>query len=142
MPLNEAAVDARSDIVRTLASWSGLVAEQHQIGTPPDRRADMLAEFLIRHIDWLSAHPAVAEFAEEISAVTQSAHQVAYPGTNPAVKIGPCPHDDCDSTVHAFLNHEDDLRPAHVACDAGHASPPHQWLKLRRRMAAFAKHES
>ncbi|MDX6353781.1 MAG: hypothetical protein QOF98_684, partial [Streptomyces sp.] len=78
MRINEAAVEVRAEILTTLSTWSGLVAEQRSVRAP-QRAVGPLACFLLRHLLWLAAHPAVADALRlvrlpyHLSALTQAA---------------------------------------------------------------------
>jgi len=65
-PLPPHAVEARSVIRGVLASWAHVVVNGRAVPRPMRSVAGM-AEFLHRHIDWLGAHPAVAEILGEIA---------------------------------------------------------------------------
>lgn len=65
-PLPPRAVEARTAIRGVLASWAYLVVNGRVVPRPVRSVAGM-AEFLHQHIDWLGAHPAVAEIAGEIA---------------------------------------------------------------------------
>jgi hypothetical protein len=65
-PLPSRAVEARSVIRGVLASWAHVVVNGRAVPRPIRSVAGM-AEFLHRHIDWLGAHPAVAEIMGEIA---------------------------------------------------------------------------
>ena len=65
-PLPSRAVEARSAIRGVLASWAHLVVNGRAVPRPI-RSVDGMAEFLHRHVDWLGAHPAVAEIMGELA---------------------------------------------------------------------------
>lgn len=65
-PLPHYAVQARSVIRGVLASWAHVVVNGRAVPRPV-RSVAGLAEFLHQHIDWLGAHPAVAEIMGEIA---------------------------------------------------------------------------
>lgn len=65
-PLPSHAVEARSAIRGVLASWAHIVVKGRAVPRPI-RSVTGMAEFLHRHVDWLGAHPAVAEIVCEIA---------------------------------------------------------------------------
>lgn len=65
-PLPPHAVEARSAIRGVLATWAYVVVNGRAVPRPI-RSVAGLAEFLHQHIDWLGAHPAVAEILGEIA---------------------------------------------------------------------------
>ncbi len=77
MPLPSRVVEARSAIRGVLASWAHIVVNGRAVPRPIRSVAGM-AEFLHRHVDWLGAHPAVAEIVCEIAELgVRSAADVA-----------------------------------------------------------------
>ena len=60
-----AATEARSAARVVLASWAHVVVGGRAVPRPARSVAE-LAGFLHRHVDWLGAHPAVAEIVAEI----------------------------------------------------------------------------
>ncbi len=68
-PLPARAVAARSAVRGVLAAWAHVVVGGR--GVPrPVRSVAELAGFLRAHVDWLAAHPAVAEIVAEIGGLT------------------------------------------------------------------------
>jgi hypothetical protein len=68
-PLPARAVEARSAIRGVLASWAHVVVGGRAVPRPV-RSVTEMAGFLHRHVDWLGAHPAVAEIVAEIGDLT------------------------------------------------------------------------
>lgn len=134
LPINSAAVEARSDMEHVLAAWSGLVVDERRITGPGSRRVRNLAAFLLVHLDWLAGHAAVADLVAEIARVAAAGRTAAYPDPLLGLDLGTCGHADCDSTIFATLHPEDMALPRHLRCEAGHAWPPHQWALLARRI--------
>lgn len=131
--LDEEALDIRSSILGLLASWSALVADERSVARPDRRDVTHLASFLIRHLNWLLAHPAAADFAGEIAQIATHAHRSAY--TRPALRmdLGQCVHPDCTAAmVEAPPAREG--RAWEIRCTAGHTWQPHQWLQLSRQL--------
>lgn len=137
--LNERAADARTTIRAVLASWCRLVAEERGIALPDDTPQAMAA-YLERHADWLAAHPAAGEAADELRDLVRMAHPIAYPSGTRTFEVGPCSalHDDCTGTILAVLRRADSLLPSALACDVDptHTIPADQWLTLGRRLRA------
>lgn len=133
LPLNTAAVEARSAIVSVLASWSATVAEQRGIGAPR-RAVEQLAGFLLRHTDWLAAHPAAGEFSQEVARLARGAARVVDLAPNRRVPIGGCVEDGCPGRLTAAVRPDRPGVPAEITCDAGtgHRWMGHQWLRLSR----------
>ncbi|MFI7680022.1 hypothetical protein [Actinophytocola sp. NPDC049390] len=64
-PMTPRIAEARSATRGVLASWAHVVVGARAVPRPVRSVAE-LAGFLHRHVDWLSAHPAVAEIVTEI----------------------------------------------------------------------------
>jgi hypothetical protein len=132
--LDEEAITTRSGILGLLASWSALVADERAVTRPARRHPADLAAFLVRHLNWLLAHPAAADFAEEICRITRRACRSDY--THPVLNIdlGPCVHSGCGADMAATPPTRDGKSAREVRCTAGHAWQPHQWLQLFRQI--------
>ncbi|MEU6226840.1 hypothetical protein [Streptomyces sp. NPDC047042] len=100
IPLNTAAADARSAMLRMLASWSGLVVDERGVAAPR-RTVPELTGFLLRHVDWLAAHDAVADLTTEAGRLARRARGVVEPPPTPGVPVGPCLIEDCAGTLVA-----------------------------------------
>ncbi|MDH6112526.1 hypothetical protein P3T36_001409 [Kitasatospora sp. MAP12-15] len=133
IPLNEEAVEARTRITGFLVAWSGLVLDQQGGAGPESREPRALAAFLVRHLDWLTAHPAAAELVAELDELTARVSRLTGPTPDLQVDLGPCAHPGCGSTVYAVLDVGGTPSAQGVGCAAGHALPPRQWLLLARR---------
>ncbi|OZM71928.1 hypothetical protein CFN78_17425 [Amycolatopsis antarctica] len=72
------------------------------------------AAYLLAHLDWLTAHPAASEFADELTALV-----AALPEAERRVELGPCARPGCGAPVHATVRADGSLRPQ-IACGAGH----------------------
>lgn len=72
-PMSPDAVEARAAIRGVLAAWAHLVVDG-RAAPRPMRSVTGMAEFLHRHVDWLGAHPAVAEIMGEIAGLVASQH--------------------------------------------------------------------
>ncbi|MCX4469486.1 hypothetical protein OOK41_04065 [Micromonospora sp. NBC_01655] len=134
MPFNPVVAEARATIVGVLGSWAGLVVTERRVD-PPSRSATPLARFLLRHLRWVAAHPAAAEFSEEVAQLVRSARRAAYPAQLRQVRLGSCVEVGCTGQLVAHLRpHEPS--PAEIRCreDPRHRWADHQWLELHRRM--------
>ncbi|MFF7381173.1 hypothetical protein ACIP4Q_36640 [Streptomyces massasporeus] len=128
--LNEAALQARGDMVPVLASWAGAIVAERGVSAPPRREVHALAAFLARHLDWLAAHPAAGECAGEVRRVTNVARSALAPRPTLPQELGSCPVTDCEESVRTARGA--DARHV-VRCGAGHVLPPDRWLLLSGR---------
>lgn len=175
LPMNDEAATVRLRIRGFLASWVQLVAEErgftapdlsvlasttiprHEM-TPQGLRlragalstVDHLAAWLERSHDWLCAHDAVDEYADEMRELHTEAWRRSYPGTRRRFEVSECPFDlwaDVRTRLHyrclgtltvAFRPGEDPLPDAE--CDTcGWTLDPRHWLTLadqHRRLTA------
>lgn len=127
LDLHEGALHARSRMLEVLASWSGLVASEQELPGPGKREVVALVAFLLAHVDWLAAHPAADDFAEEVRELAAEARRVTCQDRAVRLHIGACTRAGCGCPVWATFQAD---VPARVRCDAGHDWPPHQWLLL------------
>jgi hypothetical protein len=133
--MNPAAAEVRSAILRVLASWAGLVANERRV-EPPARDLPVLARFLCRHVEWLTRHPAAGNIADEIQDLARTARNIAYPNGVRRVRIGYCPDGDCDGDLVALMRPQGDLLPSEIICtiSPSHSWPITWWTKLARKM--------
>jgi hypothetical protein len=125
--LRDEVVGVRSDILGVLASWCGLVTSERGVAGPDELSVGRLSTFVLVHFGWLTAHPAGADFTDELTALAERARAALTP--EPVAKplpLGPCPRPGCGWTVSA-----EGHPPRRIRCEAGHELPPHQWLLLR-----------
>ncbi|WP_225844529.1 helix-turn-helix domain-containing protein [Streptomyces sp. HPF1205] len=151
-PFNAAAAEARAAILGVLGSWSGLVAQERRIAPPP-RTVDTLSVFLLRHADWLAAHPAAAEATREVARLVARARRVAHPEQVRRVPLGACVEPGCDGRLSATVRGAGSgsgpgsgagsgagsvAAPVTVSCDADprHSWAGPEWTRLRRLMPA------
>ncbi|MET9730840.1 hypothetical protein ABZZ79_09300 [Streptomyces sp. NPDC006458] len=133
--MSPAAAEIRFAIRSVLSSWSALVAEERHLAGPVRDIAE-LARFLNRHLDWLAGHPAAGELVDEVRTLVGTARRIAYPDTGRRVRIGHCPHSDCDGDLTALIRHRGDRHPPRIVCTTtpGHSWPVTWWNTLARQM--------
>ncbi|MET9819702.1 hypothetical protein [Streptomyces sp. NPDC006355] len=125
--LNEAALQARGDMLPVLASWAGAIVTERRVTGPVRREVRPLAAFLSRHLDWLATHPAAGECAAEIRRIANVARSALAPLPVVQQDLGLCPVSGCEERVRASPR----IGMSHtVRCGAGHAVPPSRWLLL------------
>ncbi|MER5206860.1 hypothetical protein [Streptomyces sp. NPDC002825] len=139
LPFNGAAADARTAIVATLASWSGLIAAERSLAVP-GRGAGQLAHFLLRNTAWLAAHPAAGEASEEVAGLVERARRVARPDPVRRIRVGTCVAPGCDGDLTAAVRARAWARDTEIRCDRhpDHSWAGHQWTQLRRDMQRSA----
>jgi hypothetical protein len=133
--LDEESVDARSDIISMLATWSGMVAGERKLSKPISRDVPGLAAFLIRHLDWLLAHPMAPYFADEVATIAATARRVSRPSPVPHRPLGYCVEEGCDASLYAAATAADARSPVQVSCEAGHIWQAREWLVLASRIS-------
>ena len=134
IPVNAAAMTARSEIMSLLASWAGLVISERRLSSAPRRTVSGLSSFLATHLNWLVAHPAAEDFAEEVCGAVRMAHAAAQPAPSLHIELGTCVQPGCESALYATGCAGDD-RPVHqVRCGAGHAWSARDWLLVAHRI--------
>lgn len=133
--LNGCAADARSRVVTTLASWSGLVADERRLA-PPVRQVGPLAEFLLVNLFWLARHPAVGDLTAEVDQAVEAARRAAYPDPVKRVDVGGCVVPGCDGVLTATVRTSRPGEGARVRCgaDPRHTWDGSEWTGLRREM--------
>ena len=139
IPLNDAAMTVRSDMVALLASWCAMISEERSVAGPAQREVEQLAVFLRAHLDWIARHVAVADFAGEVAMLVRRARQVLRPDFGWQVELGPCTVPDCGEVVRATARGKDSASAWQVGCAMGHAWQPAQWLLLARRIDDAAR---
>ncbi|MFD2118380.1 hypothetical protein ACFSNO_01070 [Streptomyces cirratus] len=127
LPFNAAAADVRARIVSVLGSWSGLVAQQRGLAAPP-RTATALTAFLLRHTDWLAAHPAAADASEEVARLVRAGRRAAFPDPARSIRLGACPEPDCAGALALAAHAGEPDAGRVIACDA---DPAHRWTSDR-----------
>jgi hypothetical protein len=133
--LNEASVNARSDIISVLATWAGMVTEERRLTRTIGRDVASLAAFLTRHLDWLLAHPTAPYFADEVATMAATARRASRPRSDLRLPLGYCVEEDCDASLYAAGTAADARSQAQVRCEAGHMWQAHEWLMLASRIS-------
>lgn len=89
--LNEAGMEARNAIRRTLVALCRLVAEERGFTLPDDTVLDM-ARYVCRYAGWLAAHQAAGEHAADLRDLVTDGRtwSVAYPTSGDRTLIGVC----------------------------------------------------
>lgn len=134
IPLNTHAMTARSEIMALLASWAGLVISERRLAAAPARTVPGLSSFLAAHLNWLVAHPAAEDFAEEVCGAVRMAHTAAQPGPSLHIELGTCVQPGCDSALYATGRAGDDRPMSQVRCGAGHVWSARDWLLVAHRI--------
>jgi hypothetical protein len=128
--VNERALEARTLIRHTLVSWCLMVSEERGIAAPRDTVTAM-GEYLNKHRQWLSAHPAAKDCSDEMWELAHGrTWRAAFPNPVTIVPLGRCPMPDCPGTITAVVRKGDALLPSSVDCDqppADGALTPHHW---------------
>lgn len=130
---NEAAIEARSDIVSLLASWASMVADERQCTKPDRRDVPFLTRFLIRHREWLLAHSVAADFADELAETVDRARRASRPNPGLHLELGNCVEEDCGERL-SVTRDIGGGHPVRIQCGAGHTWHPSDWLLLARRL--------
>lgn len=139
LPLNTAAAYSRAEILPVLTAWAALVVDGRGVRAPR-RDPGALALWLRRHADWLAAHPAAGDAADEVAEVCHVAARGAYPRQVRRVQLGACPFSNCDGAIWAIVRDPSAVLPSAAACDAraAHEWSMAEWPRLRRAMRAAA----
>src|SRR6266498_1532605 len=128
----EQALAVRSDTTHLLSSWSEMIVDERGVTGPTSLDVTALTSFVQAHLDWLAAHPAAADFADEIEGLAADGGLVLNAVPVRITELGPCTRDGCGRMVRARAVNQSSV--PQVRCDAGHAWQPHQWLHLRHRL--------
>ncbi|MDQ0695131.1 hypothetical protein QF048_001573 [Streptomyces sp. W4I9-2] len=136
IPLNTSAVEARSAMIATLASWAGLAAESG--GRPgPERTVPALARWLGEELPRIAAHPAAGEFSKEVHRLAAGARRVVSPGPAHRATVGTCVEPGCDGKLVATTGAgPGGLGEIRCDRDGAHSWTEYDWSRLRRRLAA------
>lgn len=132
---------------RDLRSWCQLVMDERDLHTAPQAQTGAgLARWLTTHADWLAAHEAGKDCADEMARHARLIRDLDRGYHARRFQLGPCVedvHDEagvetyrCTGSLWALMRQEDDLLPDKVACDAveEHVWRPGEWARLGVRM--------
>ncbi|AUH42512.1 hypothetical protein [Streptomyces sp. CMB-StM0423] len=123
-------LDTRQRISSLLESWSGTVVAKRRAAAPK-RSVPHLAVFLAGQLDWITAQPAAADFADEVEALVKELRQTIDPEPGGYFTlVEECVQDGCGGTITASLRAGEPVPVRSIACSAGHAWAPHEWLLL------------
>lgn len=138
--LDDGAVALRAHVADVLAQWARLVVDESRDRAPRPRepRADSLVRFLQQQLPWLADHPAVVDFDEEVAELLTAFGTLFGPGQVRRFPLGSCLEPGCDGALHGVMSAAGGRVPSHVTCDAGHALPPHQWMRVADRLKGEA----
>jgi hypothetical protein len=129
LPLNLAAAAARYTMDTTLQDWTRPhVAGQH-LHRPTATSTDILAPWLLRHLDWAYSRDWVADYATALRMIRHDALGVLYPAGTRRYPVGPCEQADCTGTITAIIRASDNLAPSALVClTCGWDLPASDWL--------------
>ncbi|MEO3765664.1 hypothetical protein [Streptomyces sp. B8F3] len=127
-------LDTRRHISSLLESWSRMVVEKRSAAAPK-RSVPHLAVFLAGHLDWITAQPEAADFADEVESLVKELRQTVDPEpSGQFTLVEECVKDGCGGTITASLRPGETVPVRSIACSAGHAWEAHEWLLLRHLM--------
>ncbi|MDI3409433.1 hypothetical protein [Streptomyces cavernicola] len=132
--LNVAALDARYNIAAVLGAWAEVVVEERAVPAP-DRSVTSLVRFLVHHLDWLTAQPPAAEFADEVDGLRLDLVRVIDPEHgNHRPLVTACVVDDCTGSIVATPQYAGSAVQGSIGCSSGHSWEMREWLTLRHLM--------
>ncbi|MFI6340937.1 hypothetical protein [Streptomyces sp. NPDC050535] len=130
--LDISVLDARHNILAILESWSGIVVEK--LGRhSPDRSVPQLARFLTVNLEWITAQPPAADFADEIDSIAAELRRTIDPDPSDLSTLTrKCVVDDCTGTISAAPQRGGGKIRSSIACSSGHSWEMREWLALRQ----------
>ncbi|MFI6153776.1 hypothetical protein ACIBCA_13870 [Kitasatospora sp. NPDC051170] len=139
IPLNSSAVEARANVRGFLAAWSQLVVDERDVSAP-DRTVPAMAEFLLRHRNWIDRHPAVGEFANELFRAFSRMQRLETAVPIRRITVSRCPEDGCPGELEAVLRPQDARAGSLIRCThtKEHTWPTERWSSLRPQRRASA----
>jgi hypothetical protein len=132
--LDERIVEARTAIEGGLSSWASLIADERVSRSleATEPRVTRLCQFLLAHLDWLAAHPAAPDFAQEIHDLVAMAHRSCQiDGDLSHIDAHECVMPGCRGKLSAGVGSGDEPQ---VRCELGHAWAAGEWLLLGRQL--------
>jgi hypothetical protein len=128
--LNMSALDARRDIVAILESWSEFVVDE--LGkAAPSRSVPQLTRMLLMNVQWLTAQPPAADFADEIADLKAELLRTIDPGPGDGAVAGrACVIPDCDGVISTSPRGAGGAAST-IGCSQGHSWQMHEWITLR-----------
>lgn len=132
--LNISAIDTRYNILAVLESWSEIVVEELATAAPT-RSVPHLVRFLTRHLEWLTAQPPAADFADEIDSLHAELLSTVDPDPSHGnALISECVVDGCAGRINVSSQDIRNSRIRSINCSVGHSWEMHEWLLLRQLM--------
>ncbi|SEF05157.1 OvmZ protein [Streptomyces sp. Ag109_O5-10] len=132
--LDERTLALRARAAEVMALWARLVVDERAGARPADRGVPALVGFLRGQLSWFAGHPAGADLDEELAELLTDFGHLLGPGPVRRFALGACTRPECAGTLYGVLPADGgDRVPDQVACDAGHALPPRQWLLVANR---------
>lgn len=146
LDLNERAADMRSTIKHRLVAMVRMIAEERGLPLPEDR-VPALARYVAKHAQWLAAHSAAGDFAEELADTASEAFHIAHPTgarryqlKDPDGNPVGCPAtvedgEPCLGSLWTILRRVDSLLPSELVCDHDdeHYVPADKWMTFGRQ---------
>jgi hypothetical protein len=132
--LDMSVLDARTNILTILESWSGFVLEK--LGKEaPTRSVPHLVNFLLDHLEWLGAQPPAADFADEIDGLRREMlHTIDPSPADRHVSSRQCVVEGCTGTINASPQRNGNSGKRSIQCSSGHTWEMHEWITLRPLM--------
>lgn len=133
-PLNDSAIETRSNITGVLTSWASTVAEKKEVSRPrPSVRC--LTRFLAGHLNWLAGHPAAVLFADETENLVAEARRTMDPAPEARlITLGLCVEPGCAEILSAAAPGQRIAATRGISCTAGHSWEAHEWFLLQSRI--------
>lgn len=133
-PLNDSAIETRSDISGVLTAWSSSVAEDRGTAAPGSS-VRHLARFLLTHLHRLAASTEAVVFADEIENLTTEARRTMDPAPEARlITLGRCVEPDCAEIITAAAPGRRISNLRGIGCAAGHSWEIHEWFLLQSRI--------
>ncbi|MEU0009410.1 hypothetical protein ABZ079_35635 [Streptomyces sp. NPDC006314] len=128
------ALDARHNILTILESWSEFVADE--LGkVVPTRSVPHLADFLLSNLEWLTAQPPAADFADEMDGLRQELlHTIDPDSSELRMFTWECVVDSCTGTIDTSPQQIGNTDRRSIRCSSGHSWETHEWITLRPLM--------